>query len=75
MQKKSIIILKDSFDNVKIKAAMPTNIEKKRLKDYCSPTLVIAGERDCLFPARKVLHRARKIISDCQTIELKKAGI
>lgn len=27
-------ILKDSFDNVKIKAAMPTNIEKKRISGY-----------------------------------------
>lgn len=67
-------ILKDSFDNVKIKAAMPTNIEKKRLSGYRSPTLIIAGEKDCLFPARKVLHRARKMISDCRTIELKGSG-
>lgn len=67
-------ILKDSFDNVKIKAAMPTNIEKKRLSGYCSPTLIIAGEKDCLFSARKVLHRARKMISDCRTIELKESG-
>lgn len=53
---------------------MPTNIEEKRLSDYCSPTLVIASEQDCLFPARRVLHRARKMISDCQTIELKESG-
>lgn len=70
----TINILKDSFDNVKIKTAMPTNIEKKRLSNYCSPTLIIASEKDCLFPARKVLHRARQIISDCQTIELKERG-
>lgn len=70
----TINILKDSFDNVKIKAAMPTNIEKKRLNGYCSPTLIIASEKDCLFPARKVLHRARKMISDCQTVELKGSG-
>ena len=70
----TIEILKDSFDHVKIKAAMPTNIEKKRLSNYCSPTLIIASEKDCLFPARKVLYRARKIISDCQTVELKASG-
>lgn len=70
----TINILKDSFDNVKIKVAMPTNIEAKRMSNYESPTLVIAGEKDCLFPARKVLHRARQIISDCQTIELKESG-
>lgn len=70
----TINILKDSFDNVKIKVAMPTNIEKKRLSKYCSPTLIIASEKDCLFPARKVLHRVRRIIPDCQTIELKESG-
>lgn len=70
----TIEILKDSFDHVKIKAAMPTNIEKKRLSNYCSPTLIIASEKDCLFPARKVLYRARKIISDCQTVELNASG-
>ena len=40
---------------------MPTNIEKKGLSNYCSPTLIIASENDCLFPARKVLYRAGKI--------------
>lgn len=70
----TINTLKDSFDNVKIKVAMPTNIEKRRISEYCSPTLIIAGEKDCLFPARKVLHRAKKIISDCETIELKGSG-
>lgn len=56
------------------KAAMPTNVEKKRLRDYRSPTLIIASEKDCLFPARKVLRRAKKIISDCQTVELEGRG-
>lgn len=67
-------ILKDSFDNVKTKVGMPTNIEAKKLQKYHSPTLVIASEKDCLFPAKKVLHRASKIISDCQTVELKGSG-
>lgn len=66
--------LKDSFDHVKIKTAMPINIEKRRLSNYCSPTLVIASKNDCLFPAKKVLYRARKIISNCQTVELKAIG-
>lgn len=34
----------------------------------------IASEKDCLFPARKVLHRAGKMISDCQLVELKESG-
>ena len=67
-------ILKDSFDNVKTKVGMPTNIEAKKLQKYHSPTLVLASEKDCLFPAKKVLHRANQIISDCQTVELKGSG-
>ena len=34
----------------------------------------IASEKDCLFPARKVLHRAGNMISDCQLVELKESG-
>ena len=38
---------------------MPTNIEEQKLSGYHSPTLVIASEKDCLFPAKKVLARAK----------------
>lgn len=67
-------IVKDSFDNVKTKVGMPTNIEAQRLSGYNSPTLVIASERDCLFPAEKVLTRAERIFKDCRTYELKGSG-
>lgn len=67
-------ILKDSFDHVKTKAGMPTNIEAKKLQKYHSPTLVIACEKDCLFPAKKVLYRAKQIIPNCTTVELKGRG-
>lgn len=63
--------LKDSFDNVKIKAGMPSDVETRRLKNYTAPTLVIAREDDCLFPARKVLFRAKRIFRSCRTIKLK----
>lgn len=45
--------MKDSFDNVKTKVGMPTNIKAKLLDKYDSPTLIIASEKDCLFPAKK----------------------
>lgn len=64
-------IVKDSFDNVKTKVGMPTNIKTSLLKDYKAPTLVIAAENDCLFPAKKVLTRAQKIIYNCKTYMLK----
>lgn len=67
-------IIRDSFDNVKTKVGMPTNISTKRISKYHSPTLVIASEKDCLFPSRKVLTRAKKIFDHCQTYELKDSG-
>lgn len=66
--------LKDSFDNVKTKVGMPTNVDENRLKYYHSPTLVFAAEKDCLFPSGKVLPRARKIFKKCRTYELKGCG-
>ena len=38
------------------------------------PTFVIASEKDCLFPVKWVLPRAKRIIANCQTIELKGCG-
>lgn len=67
-------IVKDSFDNVKTKVGMPTNIETKKLAGYNSPTLVVASEKDCLFPAKKVLPRAKRIFSNCSIYELKDSG-
>ncbi len=66
--------VKDSFDNVKTKVGMPTNIQEKRLSGYHAPTLVIASEKDCLFPAKKVLSRAKQIFANCRTYELKGSG-
>lgn len=67
-------ILRDSFDNVKTKTGMPTNIKSNRLKKYRSPTFVIAAEKDCLFPAKKVLPRAKKIFKNCKVHLLKECG-
>lgn len=67
-------IVKDSFDNVKTKIGMPANVSSKRLKSYQAPTLVFAAEKDCLFPAAKVLPRAKKIISNCKTHLLLNSG-
>ena len=36
--------------------------------------LVIACEKDCFFPAKKVIHRAHRIFSNCRTVELKESG-
>lgn len=67
-------IVKDSFDNVKTKVGMPTNIKTQKLSGYNSPTLVVASEKDCLFPSEKVLARAKRIFINCRTYELKGSG-
>lgn len=67
-------ILKDSFENVRTKVGMPSNVDADRMQKCHAPSLVIAGEKDCLFPASRVLPRAKQIIADCQTIELKDSG-
>lgn len=66
--------IKDSFDNVKTKVGMPTNVKKSKLAAYNSPTLVIASEKDCLFPVSRVLTRSKEIFLNCITYELKECG-
>lgn len=53
---------------------MPTDVAGNKLKNYHSPTLVIAAEKDCLFPAGKVLPRAQRIIENCKTHMLEDSG-
>lgn len=67
-------IIRDSFDNVKIKAAMPSDVSSEKMSRYNSPALVIACEKDCLFPAERVLPRAKKIIRKCRTVKLMGSG-
>ncbi|SCJ43597.1 Carboxylesterase ybfK [Anaerotruncus sp. 2789STDY5834896] len=70
----TIETLQNSFDHVKTKVGMPTNVGARRMRRCHAPTLVLAGERDCLFPARKVLRRAPKILPCCRTYQLTGRG-
>lgn len=74
LDKDTMDTIKDSFDNVKTKIGMPSNVSCKLIKKYKAPTLIIASEKDQLFPAKKVLSRAKKIISNCEIRELKGCG-
>lgn len=74
LDKDTLDIVKDSFDNVKTKVGMPTNIKASMLTNYKAPTFVIAAENDCLFPAKRVLSRAKNIIPNCQVHMLKGSG-
>ena len=56
-----LITAKSSIDHVKIKSIMPQNEKAGTLRKYKNPVLVMAAEKDCLFPAKGVLRRAKKV--------------
>lgn len=63
-----------SIQYTKVKAGMPSNASEKLISRCSAPTLVMAAEKDCLFPAKRVLPRAKKIISSCSVYLLKGRG-
>lgn len=65
---------KCSIDHAKIKVGMPSNVKGSDLIKCEAPTLVLAGENDCLFPAKRVIPRANKYIQHCTTYLLKTRG-
>lgn len=65
---------KCSIDNVKIKTGMPSNVKSEDMKKCLATTLVLAGELDCLFPAKGVMSQSDKIIPNCTTYLLKNRG-
>ncbi len=63
-----------SIDYIKVKTGMPGNVDEELMKRCNAPTLVIAAERDCLFPGKGVIERAKKIIPNCETCLLEGRG-
>ena len=51
-----------SIDYTKVKTGMPSNVAGKLMRQCKAPTLVMAAEKDCLFPAKGVLPREKEII-------------
>lgn len=56
-----------SINHSKVKTGMPSNVAEKHMKKCAAPTLVMAAEKDCLFPAKGVIPRAKRIIKNCTT--------
>ena len=63
-----------SIDYIKVKTGMPGNVDGKLMNKCKAPTLVMAAEKDCLFPGENVIRRAQKIIPDCKTYLLEGRG-
>jgi pimeloyl-ACP methyl ester carboxylesterase len=63
-----------TFKNVAVKAGMPSNASTEDMKNYTAPTLLIAGEKDVLFPGQKVIERAKTIMPNLKTHLMKDTG-
>jgi pimeloyl-ACP methyl ester carboxylesterase len=63
----SFEMVKNVFDHVVVKVGMPTNAGTEQLRKCKVPTLLIAAEKDCLFPGKKVIARAKELLPDCKT--------
>jgi pimeloyl-ACP methyl ester carboxylesterase len=67
-------MVKCAFDNVCIKAGMPSNVKATDMKNYTASTLLLTGEKDVLFPGAKVIARAKTIIPNLKTYLMKGSG-
>lgn len=65
---------RSSIDNAKIKSVMPQNESYRNLCKYQNPVLVMAAEKDCLFPAKDVLLKAKKVWRQSERYLLKDRG-
>lgn len=65
-----IELLQAIFKYVKIKTEMPRPAKKGELANLTSPTVVIAAQNDILFPAAKVIPRAREIFPNLVYTEI-----
>lgn len=63
-----------SINYSKVKSGMPSDVAEKDMKQCNAPTLVMAAEKDCLFPAKGVIPRAEKIIKNVTTYLLEDRG-
>ena len=58
----------------RVKTGMPSDVAEALMKKCSAPTLVMAAEKDCLFPGKGVIERAQRIIPNCRTYLLEGRG-
>lgn len=63
-----------SINYSKVKSGMPSDVPEKYMKKCKAKTLVMAAEKDCLFPAKGVIPRAERIIENYTTYLLEGRG-
>jgi pimeloyl-ACP methyl ester carboxylesterase len=62
------------FQNVRLEAGMPRPVTESELANFKAPTLVIAAEKDAMFPGEAVIKRAREIFTNLKVAECLKGG-
>jgi len=67
-------MVKASFEYVNVKAEMPSNVKKEQLEKCNAPTFIIGAEKDCMFPGKKVIERAEKILPNVKSHLLQNQG-
>ncbi|MFA9466289.1 MAG: alpha/beta fold hydrolase [Velocimicrobium sp.] len=65
---------KASIDFAKIKTGMPSNESDNNLKKYTNHVMVMAAEKDCLFPGACVIDKVKKVWKQSDTYLLKNRG-
>ena len=65
---------KRSILYAKVKAGMPSNVSENMMKRCLAPTLVMAAEKDCMYPAKRVIPRAKRMIRNCSAYVLQGRG-
>jgi len=58
----AVDVIGSVYLHVKLETQMPRLATKEELMDFKAPTLVLAGENDIIFPADKILPRAKEVI-------------
>ncbi|MBN1304763.1 MAG: alpha/beta hydrolase [Anaerolineales bacterium] len=58
------------FRYVQVEAEMPRNVTMDEMSAFTAPILVLAGEKDRLFPGHKVAARAREIFPNLAAAEI-----
>jgi pimeloyl-ACP methyl ester carboxylesterase len=70
----TLTMVRSTFNNVRVKAGMPSNVKAGDIAGYKSPTLLIAGSKDILFPGKRVIARAKKLIPNIKTYLMSDSG-
>lgn len=74
IDKDTLEMIRTAFHHVKVNPNMPSNVKKEEIKNYQAATLLLAGEKDVLFPGKKVIQRAKELIPNVEAHLLDDCG-